>query len=85
MFHVLSLVLVLKQQFIKFSFIELVNGKSQIKIKNRSYYIYNDSINLKNFVRNSLKVDKNVTKGSIFTTLGAPQLKKLIILNVFTA
>ena len=29
MSHVLSLVLVLKQQFIKFSFIELINGRTQ--------------------------------------------------------
>ena len=29
MFRMLSLILVLKQQFIKFSFIELINGKSQ--------------------------------------------------------
>ena len=29
MFHMLSLILVLKQQFIKFSFIKLINGRSQ--------------------------------------------------------
>ena len=29
MFHIVSLILALKQQFIKFSFIRLINGRSQ--------------------------------------------------------
>ena len=31
----------------------------QAKIKNRTYYFYNDMINLKNFELNLLKIDKN--------------------------
>ena len=30
----------------------------QIKTKNRTYYFYNDMINLKNFDSNLLKIDK---------------------------
>ena len=30
----------------------------QIKIKNRTYYFYNDIINLRNFDSNLLKIDK---------------------------
>ena len=57
MLLVLSLVLVLKQQFSKFSFIELTNGK-QIEIKNRTYYCYNDIMELEKFESNLLKIDK---------------------------
>ena len=54
MFRALSLVPVLKQQFNK-----LTMGKvKQINIKNRTYYFYNDRINLKDFDARSLKVDK---------------------------
>ena len=58
----------------------------QINIKNRTYYFYNDIINLKNFESILLKIDKkNHTKTLIFTTLDILQLKKLIIMNVLTA
>ena len=54
MFRTLSLVPVLKQQFNK-----LIMGKvKQINIKNRTYYFYNDQINLKVFDARLLKVDK---------------------------
>ena len=47
-FHMLSFVLTLKQQFSKF-----INGRNQtINIKNRTYCFYNDMINLKKFVKN---------------------------------
>ena len=35
----------------------------QIEIKNRTYYFYNDMINLKNFDSNLLKIDKKHYKG----------------------
>ena len=35
----------------------------QIEIKNRTYYFYNDMINLKNFESNLLKIDKKHYKG----------------------
>ena len=54
MLLVLSLVLVLKQQFNK-----LINGKvKQIDIKNRTYYFHNDMVNLINFDSNLLKIYK---------------------------
>ena len=34
----------------------------QIEIKNRTYYFYNDMINIKSFVRNLLKMDKKSYK-----------------------
>ena len=53
----------------------------QIEIKNRTYYFYNDMINLENFDSNLLKIDK---KRLIFTTLDTLQLKKLMIVKIFT-
>ena len=50
----------------------------QIEIKNQTYYFYNDKINLKDFE------SKNITKGLIFTTLDTSQLKKLMIVKMFT-
>ena len=41
----------------------------QINIKYRSYYFYNDIINLKNVDARLLKLTKNYTKTLIFTTL----------------
>ena len=35
----------------------------QINIKNRTYYFYNDMINIKNFESNMLKIDKKHYKG----------------------
>ena len=41
-------------------------------------------INLKNFERDIVKIDKNITKGLIFITLDTSQLNKLMIVKVFT-
>ena len=57
----------------------------QIEIENRTYYFYNDMINFKDFESNLIKIDKSITKRSIFTALDTSRLKKLIILKVFTA
>ena len=57
----------------------------RINIKNRTYYFYNDMINLKHFERNVLKQTKNIAKGLIFTKLDTLQLKTLMIMKVFTA
>ena len=59
MLLILSLVPVLKLRFDK-----LINGKSQTnrEIKNRTYYFYNDMINLKNFDSNLLKIDKKALR-----------------------
>ena len=40
----------------------------QINIKNRTYYFYNDQINLKDFDARLLKVDKKITKRLAFIT-----------------
>ena len=41
----------------------------QINIKNRTYYFFNDEINIKDFDSNRLKIDKNRIKILIFITL----------------
>ena len=56
----------------------------QTNIKNRTCYFYNDMISLKNFDSNLSKIDKNHTKALVFTTLDILQLKKLMIVKVFT-
>ena len=48
----------------------------QTDIKNRTYYFYNDIIDLKHFDARLLKIDKNITKALISTTLDTSQLKK---------
>ena len=55
----------------------------QIKIKNRTYYFYNDIINLKKLDAKLLKVDKKSYKTLTFTKLDTSQLKKLIIVEKF--
>ena len=56
----------------------------QIDIKNQTYYFCNDIIDLKNFKSNLLKIDKNHIKILVFTILGILQLKKLMIVKMFT-
>ena len=56
----------------------------QINIINRTYYFYNDIINLKDFDPNLLKIDKKSYK-NIDTTLYTSSFKKLMITKVFTA
>ena len=41
----------------------------QINIKNRTYYFYNNQINLKDFDAKLLKLDKKITKRLTFITL----------------
>ena len=55
----------------------------QTNIKNRTYYFYNDIIDLKDFYSTCLKLTKSRTKSLIFTTLDPSQLKKLMIMRVF--
>ena len=56
----------------------------QINIKNRTYYFYNDMINLKHFEPNLLKLTENHTKTLVFTPLDILQLKELKIMKKFT-
>ena len=57
----------------------------QIKIKNRTYYFYNNMINFESFDSNLLKIDEKHYKGINISYIGYIQLKKLIIVvKVFT-
>ena len=69
-----SLVSVLKQQFN-----ELMNGKSQTNRnqKNRTYYFYNDMINLENFKSDLLKIDKKHHKGIDIYYIVCVTIKKI--------
>ena len=53
----------------------------QIDIKNRTYYCYNDMIDIKIFDSDLLKSIKNHIK--VFTTLDILQEKKLMIMKIF--
>ena len=57
----------------------------QINIKNRTSYFYNGMVNLKNFEPNLLKIDKNIIKRLTFTISDTLELKRLMIMKVFTA
>ena len=54
----------------------------QINIKIRTYYFYNDIINIENFDAKLLKIDKNHTKTLVFLILDMPQRKKLVIVGI---
>ena len=56
----------------------------QIEIKNRTYYFYNDMINIEAFRSNLLKIDRKRTKILTFTILATSQLQKLFIMKIFT-
>ena len=53
----------------------------QIDIKNRTYYFYNDMIDIRNFDVRLLKIDKNDIKTLVFTILDILKLKKMMIKN----
>ena len=55
----------------------------QIDIKNRTYYFYNEMINIKKIGSNLLKIDKKSYKDTVFTTLDILRLKKLMIMEIF--
>ena len=57
----------------------------QINSKNRTYYFYNDIIDLENFDSILLKLVKNYIKTLVFSILDILQLKKLVIVKIFTA
>ena len=56
----------------------------QINIKNRTYYFYNDQINLKDFDARLLKVDKKDYKEIDIYYIGSVTVKKLLILTILT-
>ena len=56
----------------------------QINIKNQTYHFYNDIAELENFDSSLLKIDKKSYKDIVFTILGILQLKKMLIVKIFT-
>ena len=57
----------------------------QINIKIRTYCFYDDIIDLENFKSILLKIDKKShIKTLVFTALDILQLKKLMIVKIFT-
>ena len=57
----------------------------QIDTKNRTYYFYNDMVNIKKFDSNLLKLIKKRIKTLVFTTLDILQIKKLMNMKIFIA
>ena len=57
---------------------------TQINIKNRTYYFYNDITDLKNSDAKLLKLTKRRTKTLVFIALDISQLKKLMIVKILT-
>ena len=57
----------------------------QINIKNRTYWFYNDQINLKDFDARLLKVDKKDYKDIEIYYIGYVTAKKLLIATILTA
>ena len=49
----------------------------QIDIKNRTYYFYNDMINIKKFASNVLKIDKKSYKNIDIYNIGYITIKKI--------
>ena len=49
----------------------------QINIKNRTYYFYNDMINIKNFEPNLLKIDRKSYKNISIYNIGYITIKKI--------
>ena len=56
----------------------------QIEIKNRTYYFYNDIINIEEFDSNLLKIDKKSYKDIDIYNIGYITIKKLMIVKKFT-
>ena len=55
----------------------------QINIKNRTYYFYNDIIDLKKFQSNLLKIDKKSYKNISIYNIGYITIKMMIV-KIFT-
>ena len=56
----------------------------QKDIKNRTYYFYNDMINIKKFDSNLLKIDKKSYKNIDIYNIGyITSKKKLMIMTIF--
>ena len=56
----------------------------QINIKNRTYYFYNDQIDLKDFDAKLLKIDKKDYKDIEIYYIGYVIVKKMLIVAILT-
>ena len=56
----------------------------QINIKNRTYYFYNDMINIKHFEPNLLKIDRKSYKNIGIYSIGYITIKKKMSMKIFT-
>ena len=54
----------------------------QVNIKNRTYYSFNDMINIKNFDSNLLKIEKKSYKNIDIYYIGYITIKKLMIMKI---
>ena len=57
----------------------------QINIKNRTYYFYNDQINLKDFAAIMLKLDQKIYNEIDIYYIGYVTVEKLLIPTILTA
>ena len=57
----------------------------QINIKNRTFYFYNDIIELENFDSSLVKIDKKSYKNIGIYNIALLQLKKMVIVKIFTS
>ena len=56
----------------------------QIDIKNKTYYFYNDMIDIKTFDSDLLKIDKKSDKDIGIYNIGYITIKKLMIVKIIT-
>ena len=57
----------------------------QINIKKRTYYFFNDMINIKDFDSSLIKIDKKSYKNIAIYNVGYITIKKSTIMEIFTA
>ena len=55
----------------------------QINIKNRTYYFYNDMINIKHFEPNLLKIDRKSYQNIHIYNIGYITIKKIDDVKIF--
>ena len=56
----------------------------EISIKNRTYYFFNDMINIKDFNSSLLKIDKKSYKSIGIYNIGYITIKKMMTMKIFT-
>ena len=59
-----------------------MRNTNQINIKNRTHYLFNDMISIKDFDSNLLKTDKKSNKNISIYNTGYITIKNLIIMKI---